>query len=533
MRTVTLAITLALLTGPALVPGRQPAKPAQRDTSPITLRQRSRVETEKGSGRYHTLTREVHWDASKTAVVLCDMWDKHWCPGASARVAEMAPRMNLVVAEARKRGALIIHCPSDTMDFYEGTPQRKLAQAAPHVQPKVPLQNWCQLDPKKEGVLPIDDSDGGCTTNSKTFKAWSRQIATIRVEDGDAVTDSAEAYYLMRQRGIENVIVMGVHTNMCVLGRPFAIRQLAQQGLNVVLMRDLTDTMYNPAKAPFVSHFTGTDLVVEHIEKYWCPTVTSADLLGDKEFRFQEDKRPHLVIVTAEDEYNTENTLPEFAKNQLGKDFRVSFVFADAKERNRLPGLEVLQEGDIALISVRRRPLPKEQLEIVRNFVASGKPLVGIRTASHAFSLLPGQKLLKGLADWPGFDKEVLGANYTGHHGAAHKTTVAVAPGAEKDPILVGIRGEFATASTLYRSQPLAEGAMPLLIGRAEGIKLTEPVAWTLKRKDGGRTFYTSLGHPDDFKQEWFVALLRNGIHWAAGLPIGNMPPAAPTQTAP
>jgi nicotinamidase-related amidase/type 1 glutamine amidotransferase len=525
MRTVSLAIIFALLTGLALVPGPQLAKPAHGDTGLITLRQRSRVETEKGSGRYHALTREVKWDASKTAVVLCDMWDKHWCPGATARVAEMAPRMNLVVAAARKRGALIIHCPSDTMDFYKGTPQRKLAQAAPHVQPRVPLQSWCQLDAKKEGALPIDDSDGGCATNSKNFRAWSRQIATIRMEDGDAVTDSAEAYYLMCQRGIENVIVMGVHTNMCVLGRPFAIRQLTQQGLNVVLMRDLTDTMYNPAKAPFVSHFTGTDLVVEHIEKHWCPTVTSGDLLDGKEFRFQEDKRPHLVIVTAEDEYNTEITLPEFAKKQLGKDFRVSFVFGDPKERNRLPGLEVLNEGDVALISVRRRVLPKEQLDIVRKFVPFGKPVVGIRTASHAFSLLPGKKLEDGLADWPGFDKEVLGANYSGHHGADHKTTVTVAPGAEKDPILAGIRGEFATASTLYRSRPLAEGATPLLIGQAQGVELTEPVAWTWKRKDGGRTFYTSLGHPDDFKQEWFVALLRNGIHWAAGLPIGNTAP--------
>jgi len=279
-------------------------------------------------------------------------------------------------------------------------------------------------------------------------------------------------------------------------------------------------------KPPFVSHFTGTDLVVEHIEKYWCPTVTSADLLDAKEFRFQEDKRPHLVIVTAEDEYKTEETLPEFARKQLGKDFRVSFVFAAVKERNHLPGLEALDEADVALISVRRRVLPKEQLAAVRKFVASGKPLVGIRTASHAFSLLPGQKLTEGLADWPSFDTEVLGATYRGHHGAAHKTTVSAAPEAVKDPLLVGVKHEFATASTLYKSGPLAEGARPLLIGKAEGVQQTEPVAWTWKRKDGGRTFYTSLGHPEDFKQESFVALLRNGIHWAADLPIGAAPPA-------
>src|SRR5262249_20657572 len=206
------------------------------------------------------------------------------------------------------------------------------------------------------------------------------------------------------------------------------VRQLTQQGLNVVLMRDMTDTMYNPAKSPFVSHFTGTDLVVEHIEKYWCPSVTSADLLGGKEFRFKDDKRPHLVVISAEDEYQTEKTLPDFALKQLGKDFRVSFVFGDAKDRNHLPGLNVLNDADLALVSVRRRPLPKAEMEIIRKYVAAGKPLVGIRTASHAFALPPGQSLPPGLADWPAFDKDVLGCNYAGHHGNALKTTVKAAP---------------------------------------------------------------------------------------------------------
>ena len=108
--------------------------------------------------------------------------------------------------------------------------------------------------------------------------------------EGDAITDSAEAYYLMRERGITNVIVMGVHINMCVLGRPFAIRQLVSQGQNVLLMRDMTDSMYNHLKRPYVSHFRGTELVVEHIERYWCPSITSADFLGGLPFRFKDDR---------------------------------------------------------------------------------------------------------------------------------------------------------------------------------------------------------------------------------------------------
>lgn len=237
----------------------------------------------------------MSWDSARTAIVLCDMWDTHTCPSAAARVAEMAPRMNQVVKAARARGVFIIHCPSGTMGFYKDTPQRKLAQAAPPVEPRVPLQRWCKIDLAAEAPLPIDDTDGGCDCE-RTWKQgdpypWSRQNAAIEIAEGDAITDSAEAYYLMEQRGIENVIVMGVHLNMCVLGRPFAIRQLVAQGKNVVLMRDLTDTMYNPAQRPFVSHFAGTELMIGHVEKYWCPTITSTAFLGGAPFRFEGDTR--------------------------------------------------------------------------------------------------------------------------------------------------------------------------------------------------------------------------------------------------
>ena len=85
-------------------------------------------------------------------------------------------------------------------------------------------------------------------------------------------------------------MLLGVHANMCVLGRPFGLRQMAKNGKNVVLVRDLTDTMYNPKMPPKVSHFEGTRLIVEHVEKYVCPTITSNQLLGGNEFRFKGDK---------------------------------------------------------------------------------------------------------------------------------------------------------------------------------------------------------------------------------------------------
>jgi hypothetical protein len=95
----------------------------------------------------------------------------------------------------------------------------------------------------------------------------------------------------LEERKIKNVILCGVHLNMCVLGRPFAIRQQVYLGKNVALMRDFTDTMYNPERPPGVDHFTGTDMVIEHVETYWCPSFVSSDLTGKEPFRFKEDGR--------------------------------------------------------------------------------------------------------------------------------------------------------------------------------------------------------------------------------------------------
>ncbi len=95
-----------------------------------TLHERVRA-LDKESGEFAIAERQVQWDPHHTAVIVCDMWNQHWCQGATARVAEMAPRMNEVLKAARRLGMLVIHCPSDTMKFYEGTPGRKLAAAGP------------------------------------------------------------------------------------------------------------------------------------------------------------------------------------------------------------------------------------------------------------------------------------------------------------------------------------------------------------------------------------------------------------------
>ncbi len=240
--------------------------------------------------------KRVSWDVKKTAIIVCDMWDDHWCKSASRRVGEMAGPLNETLRVAREKGIFVIHAPSTCVDFYKDTPQRKRAQTATfHALPKPVAETprwgtgWCWTDPKHESVLPIDDSDMGCDCQDKCVirDAWKRQIATIDIAANDAISDNAqEVWNLLAERGIENVILSGVHLNMCVLGRPFGIRQMTYFGRKVALMRDMTDTMYNPERPPGVNHFQGTELVVQHVEKHWCPSFLSSDLTGKPAFKF-------------------------------------------------------------------------------------------------------------------------------------------------------------------------------------------------------------------------------------------------------
>ncbi len=501
----------------------------------LTLHSRSRVETAAGSGLFRTVAKTLNWDPKKTAIVVCDMWDLHHCLNATRRGAEMAPRMNRVLKEARSRGVTIIHAPSRCMEFYKGHPGRKRAMTIPRaLNMPQDIGSWCYVIPSEEqGKYPIDQTDGGedddllehrqwaaklTALGRNPLKPWKRQTDLLAIEEGDFISDDGhEIWSVLELHNIQNVILAGVHTNMCVLGRPFGLRNMAKNGKNVVLMRDMTDTMYNPQRAPYVSHFTGTDLIVEHIEKWVCPSITSVDLLGGRPFRFKNDSRPHLVIVTAEREYQTDQSLPPFAVSHLGGDFKISHVFANPQDRNDLPGIEILDEADVALISVRRRVLPPQQMVVIRRFVETGKPLVGIRTASHAFSLR-SKEPPSGYAAWETFDPDVIGGHYVGHHGHGQQTSLRIADGLENHPILTGVEtASFVGNGSLYLSKPLGESAMPLLIGSIPG-KPAEPVAWTHIRKDSGRTFYTSLGHIDDFRQPVFRRLLMNGIYWAAGL---------------
>jgi nicotinamidase-related amidase len=272
----------------------------------VTIHKRLREET--ANRTYAVREKTEQWKPNQTAIIVCDVWDAHESLNAVRRLEEMAPRMNQVLESARSRGVLIVHAPSSCMERYQGHPARRRAQEAPQATnlPEA-IGEWCRKIPSEEkGTYPVDQSESAKDDDPVEDEQWHQRLVgmgrdpngpwkaqndLLKIHDEDAISDSGvEIWNLLESRGINHVLLVGVHTNMCVLGRPFGLRQMAKNGKKVALVRDLTDTMYNPKVRPFVSHFEGTRLIVEHIEKYVCPTITSDQIAGGTEFRFKGDK---------------------------------------------------------------------------------------------------------------------------------------------------------------------------------------------------------------------------------------------------
>ena len=225
------------------------------------------------------------------------------------------------------------------------------------------------------------------------------------------------------------------------------------------------------------------------------------------------EPQPHVVFLCNEDEYHARETLPSFARD-LQEKFGCRCTVLIGQGDDGFKGLDALKTADAMVLFVRRRALPKEQLDEIRAYCNSGKPLVGLRTASHAFA--KKTKVPAGHAEWPEFDREVLGGNY--HNHGKQNTEVKVAPEAAGHPLLAGIDPQkWTSKSTLYFTSPLDKQARVLLMGSSEGK--SEPVAWTHTYK-GSRVFYTSLGHQDDFATAQFRTLLTNAIFWSMDRPL-------------
>jgi uncharacterized protein len=238
--------------------------------------------------------------------------------------------------------------------------------------------------------------------------------------------------------------------------------------------------------------------------------------------------QPKVVFVTGDHEYRSEHTMPAIARileTRHGLRTAVARAVPTPATEDNIEGLDALADADLAVLYLRWRQLPEPQLRRIVDYLHTGKPIVGLRTSTHSFNYPKGHPAER----WnDGFGIEVFGQKWIRHHGHESTTRTSVAPDAAAHPILRGVAGEMTLPSWLYVVNPLWGDARPLLIGHAlnpqRGLDHgPQPVAWT-KTYNGARVFFTTLGHPDDFRHEGARKLLINGILWALGreIPTGG-----------
>ena len=214
-----------------------------------------------------------------------------------------------------------------------------------------------------------------------------------------------------------------------------------------------------------------------------------------------EEKKPHVVMITCEDEYDAKTTLPAFAKTLNKNDaYRITHLTGNEKKTD-IPGLETLDSADLLVLYLRRTTLPQPQLAKFKTWCETGKPMIAIRTTSHGFQ------------NWLEFDRTVLGATYGNHYGnKTDGTTLSFVEKQAKHPILAEVdQKSFHSPMWVYKYTNLAESVTVMMEGKFKDH--VEPVTWTNVHK-GGRVFYTSLGHQEDFKNESFVKMLGNAVKW-------------------
>jgi type 1 glutamine amidotransferase len=234
-------------------------------------------------------------------------------------------------------------------------------------------------------------------------------------------------------------------------------------------------------------------------------------------FAAESGRAPHVFFIIGETEYGTSETLPAFAKKELEpRGIRSTFSILPSATDEEFPNFDGLRDADLLFVSVRRHAPPKAQMDAIRAWVTAGKPVVGIRTATHAFGKRKGET--EGA--WETFDMDVFGGHYDNHYGREAKTFAKIVPAAAAHPVLTGISdAEFAVPSHLYKYPTLAPTATRLITARMEGRPEVEPVAW-INVVDQRRAFYTSMGAAEDFAVPQFRRLLLNGILWALGRPV-------------
>ncbi len=483
---------------------------------------RLRVETREPGGR--RISTPVAIDRAKTAILVVAVEDAHWCKTFDARVGNLVPRLNRTLAAARGAGIPVIFAPSVILDQDRDSPRRLAMRVANPVVP--PAGQAPELGPLSWSRT------GGCECGPDRPCACQpvarRPDRDLTIGPADLIADaddSGELYGFCRARGIDTLIYSGVALNMAVADRGVGIRAMRSAGIRTLFFDDLVVAIsgngYDPDKQLRDDSFTpalGTVTVARELELAGVASLESRRWL-EVAAGGPADARPHAVCVLADDEYETERTVPEFFRERM-PGWRFTALTPDPGDRNRVPGLDAVADADVLVLSMRRRFLPAASMDHLERHLRAGKPLVAIRTGISPFAVGSGLKpVAPGQVVWQRFDRDVLGCDYRMYDPAARKTgsDVAVLPTARAHPILAGLDiAGWHTTSWIYRVSPLAGSATPLLEGRWPASKEVEPVAW-VNRPDGARIFYTSLGHPDDFKNEAFRHLLANALRWTVG----------------
>lgn len=256
----------------------------------------------------------------------------------------------------------------------------------------------------------------------------------------------------------------------------------------------------------------------------------------------------HIVFVTGDEEYRSEESMPQMAKILAEHHgFKCTVLFAidkqtgeiNPKQLDNIPGLESLKAADLMVLFVRFRNLPKEQMEMFLDYVRSGKPIVALRTSTHAFAV-PGDGPY-GQFDWRskaegwqgGFGRQILGETWVSHYGRhqVESTRGLPAEGQEDHPILKGITDIWGP-SDVYGLTTLVGEPTPVVMGQVlEGMKPEDkpkegknlvPIAWTrsysFEDSPEGRVFVTTMGHGGDFQNEGVRRMLVNACYWALGM---------------
>lgn len=228
------------------------------------------------------------------------------------------------------------------------------------------------------------------------------------------------------------------------------------------------------------------------------------------------NRKPCIVFLITEDpnNYEAHKTVPLFAE-MLTKEqgYKVTVLLGSGDHGSyRYPSMDALSEADLLVIFARRIALPHEQMNAIKNYLSKGKPLIGIRTANHAFTV--NGKVEEGFEDWPAFVADILGCQNRGYGPPESGVDVSIIPEAASHPIIKDIQTkQWHSEGSIYQVAPLLDKeATVLLIGKMNDK--TEPVAWT-RTAGSNKVFYTSLGYPSDFKKPQFNTLLVNAIKWA------------------